>query len=345
MHTPRHTLLISLNWIGDVIMSLPAVQAYRAAYPDERLTVLAKPSVRPLWELHEAPDELICSDAGRGGLRRTVRRLREAGPMDRALVMPNSFRSALLPWLARIPERIGYAGHSRRALLTSVVSFADSDSSRHQVYETATLLGVSDNLPPCPLPRLKVSGAVSDTRETEGSKGGRPRVVLVPGAARGPAKQWPEDRFVELGRRLCAEQQAEIVVTGSPVEQGLCDAVAEAIGDGAGSVAGRIDLRDWLALLAAVDLVVANDSGAMHVAAAMNTPVVALYGITDPAVTGPLTTRATILQHGTERHRDVPRDCATARAALAAIDVDEVYQAARSWLGAVVGPEEDEDHD
>jgi heptosyltransferase-2 len=159
-----------------------------------------------------------------------------------------------------------------------------------------------------------------------------PRVALIPGAARGPAKQWPREHFIELGRRLCENRKCGIVVLGISRETALCEEVAKGIGPAALNLAGHTGLAEWIAVLKACDLVVANDSGGMHLAAVVGTPVVALYGITDPSRTGPLGKICRVLQNSDLRTRDIPRDSPEARASLAAIHPEEAYGAAIECL-------------
>ena len=330
-----HTLIVSVNWIGDAIMAMPAVQCFRAAYPNERITVMAKPGIEPLWRIHPDVDDTLVFESGLRGTLKTVQCLRDAGPFTRTYIMPHSFRSAWAPFLARIPQRIGLPGDFRAWLVHEIVHPNLSVERQHQQYEYVDLLvpGWQGDSPPAP--NLQVPDEVqmkmnSQLNVTEGM-----RVGLVPGAARGPSKQWPTEHFIALGQRLAAEADVDIVVAGAASEQVLCERVAEAIGSRASSWAGRTNVYEWLALLATCDVVVANDSGAMHVATALGRPVVALYGITDPATTGPLGDHAIVLQHSEKRQRDVPRESVEACEALAAITPDEVYDAV--WRAAGKG--------
>ncbi len=327
MDLSGNILICGVNWIGDTIMTMPAIQAFRRLNPSARIVMLVKPAMRPLWKLHDAPDTIMTLESGAIGAWRTATRLREHEPFDRAYVLPHSFRSALVPWLARISERIGMPGHFRDAMLTRVIRPAVGPECVHQAYEYVHLLTPDDVKAPLDAPRLCIPSSVTESVNTllDGIHG--PKVALIPGAARGPSKQWPPDHFIALGRQLSKEQSHDILVLGGPNEIALCDGVARAIGARARSLAGRASFTDWVGLLAASEVVVANDSGGMHVAAAVGTPVVALYGLTDPAKTGPLTGRARVVQRVAPRGRDVARDAHEARAALAAITPDEVYRA------------------
>jgi heptosyltransferase-2 len=162
---------------------------------------------------------------------------------------------------------------------------------------------------------------------------GRPRLGLLPGAARGPSKQWPREHFLALAHRWIRELQGGVAIFGSSAETELCGELAAAAGRGAISLAARLDIPEWAAALSLCDVVVANDSGGMHVAAAVGAPVVALFGMTDPARTGPLGPRCVVLQESPTRARDIPRGSPEARKWLAAIQPDRVYETAQSLLG------------
>lgn len=326
-------LIVAVNWIGDTIMALPAIQAFREAHPRARITVLAKPAILPLWAAHAAPDERIPLFSGASGTWRTVHSLRQAGPFDKAYILPNSFRSALIPWLTGIPQRFGVRGHGRRWLLTDPIQSLSGPERRHQSVEYAHLLLGEGASGPLPRPQLNVPASVTPEISEPIADLPRPLIGLIPGAARGPSKQWPSGHFVEVGRCLTEQDSMGVIVVGSAAECELCADVANGIGPGARAIAGRTTLMQWLALLASCDVVVANDSGAMHVAAALGRGVVAIFGLTDPDQTGPLGDRIVILQKSAERNRDIPRVSAAATAALASVKPQEVIESVHALLG------------
>ncbi len=323
------TLVVGLNWVGDGIMSMPALQAYRASHPNERIVLMVKPAMAALWAMHDAPDEILQLESGLAGARRAAAAIRKAG-CSRAFVLPNSFRAALVPFLARVPERIGMPGHARDFMLTQVVRAPLPPGREHQSYEMLSLLAPETPDPVEP-PKLSVSEDARTTATELLDEDGGPWIALIPGAARGPSKQWPREHFEEAGRMLAKELEARFAVLGTPAEVELCEGVARAMGPAAISFAGRTNFGEWAALLERCRVVVANDSGGMHLAAALGTSVVALFGITDPARTGPLGP-ARILQHAQQRSRDVPRDSEAARLSLASIQPGEVYEAVLQML-------------
>lgn len=316
---PRRILLCGLNWIGDNVMAMPAVQAYRRAHPDDHLAILVKRALAPLWHMHAAPDRVLDYDDTHAGTFEAGRDLRREG-FDACYVLPHSFRSAWLPFLARIPERIGLAGGFRDALLTRVVR---PRPGRHQQFEYLELLAPDSGVAPEP-PRIEPPARPAAPED-------RLVVAIMPGAARGPAKRWPANHFAEVARRLATERHARIEVFGAASEQDLCELVARAAGPGAENFAGRTTLPEWAARVRRCRLAICNDSGGMHLAVAVGTPVVAVYGLTDPAKTGPLGLAAIIRDEGTVS-RDIPRTSDEAARRLAAIAPDRVFEAATNLL-------------
>jgi heptosyltransferase II len=322
-------LWVAPSWIGDTVMAWPAAQAWRRARPDVRMLVLAKPAPAALWRLHAAPDDVWTLAPGWRGVWRAARAARAAG-VRHAWVLPHSFRSALIPWLARIPERIGPPGHARDALLTRVVDVAPP-AGRHQSLEPFALLGL-DPAAQEP-PHLVVPEAARARAEAWWGPraASAPRVAVMPGAARGASKCWPAERFVETARRLAAAG-ARIAVCGGAEEAEAARRMADAAGAAAIDLTGRTTLAEWAAVLAACDVAVANDSGGMHLAAAAGRPVVAIFGRTDPEVTGPLGEGHRILQAPGPRGRDIARTDAEAARRLAAIGVEQVVAAVMDVL-------------
>jgi heptosyltransferase-2 len=328
---PARVLVAGLNWLGDAIMSMPALQALRAALPaPSRLDLLVKPKLAGLWRLHAAPDRVLTLEGGNLGPFRTGTALR-ADRYDRCVVLPNSIRSAIAPWWAGIPERTGSRQWGRRWMLTRRIDLTAASGREHQAYEMYRLM----DLPPpatLPFPELRLPEAAR-ARAAELAGGiPRPLVALIPGAARGPSKQWPEEHFAALAGRLQRERGAGLVWLGAEGDAALCGRLAAA--HGGLSLAGQTPLDVFAALLARADLVVANDSGGMHLAAATGAPTIGLFGVTDPARTGPLGPRVRVLQHSAVRSRNVARDSEAGRAALAAITPDEVMSASEDLLAA-----------
>ena len=332
-------LIVGVNWLGDAIMSMPALQALRARAPAAHIALLTKPPLLPLWRMHAAPSELLTLAAGWRGLAPTVAAVR-AGRFDAAYVLPNSFRSALIPWLARVPERTGFRGHFRRALLTRVFAPPPESDGRHQAQEILQLLAPGGGVRPLAQPRLTPPPDAVAAAQRRCCGLPRPLIALLPGAARGPSKRWPGPHFAALGRLLRDRLGATVLLLGASAETKLCAELARAIGAGAHNLAGQTALPELAALLQAGDLVIGNDSGGLHLAAAVGAPAVVLFGITDPGRTAPLGSRVKILQRNPGGARDVPRASRLASASLAALRPEEVLAAAMELLAAGrAGPE------
>jgi heptosyltransferase-2 len=313
-------LVVSTNWIGDAVMSMPALQLFRRAHPDAEITVLARPLIRSLWAMHPAVNRLETMAEPLP----TAHRLRQAR-FDRVYILPNSFRSAFVPFMAGVPRRIGTCGQWRRLLLTDVIRFEGG----HQQFENMNIFGVQGDPPP---PQLVVPS--ESFQSLEKKLGGVPIsgktvITLLPGAARGPSKRWPTEYFTLLAKRLRDELKAHVLLGGGPDDAAVCDGIAAQTG--AVSLAGKTTIAEWAALLKRSDCTVANDSGGMHLATAVGTPVVGIFGITDPAKTGPLG-RSVVLQESRVQSRKIARNSEEAVHALAAIRPARVFDAVTSLL-------------
>lgn len=310
----KRILIVGLNWIGDAIMSMPAIQACRAENPSASITMLCKPYLKPLWEMHADIDQILTL----GGVGETVAKIK-GGTFDEALILPNSFRSAFLPTMAGIPQRIGLRGEWRALMLTQLIPLAGG----HQSNEYFPILAPQGADLVREFPHLNVPDASFPELASY--------VVLMPGAARGASKMWPLDHFEELALRILNATDYQVVFSGGPSDAEACEALATKLG--VVNLAGKTNLKEWAALLKGARVAVANDSGGMHLAAAVGTPVVGIYGITDPEKTGPLAQAYRVIQNSDLKHRDISRNSEAAAQALASITPDQVLAAAQELLG------------
>lgn len=331
-NNPRRILLVGLNWIGDTLMAMPAVQAFRRRHPEDHLAVLVKPGLAGLWKLHGAPDEVLTYTNGVGALLRAAVRVR-AGGFHQAYVLPHSVRSALVPFLAGVPERVGLPGEGRSFLLHRVVEPDPRLGRRHQGFEYADLLVSEAKLRLLEEPQLILPAAALAEAESLAAGLPRPWLAVLPGAARGPAKRWPAVHFAEVARRWMKNRGGSVLLMGGPDDAGVCAELAGVLGRPSVDLAGRTSLAVWAAALKLADAVVCNDSGGMHLAAAVGCPVVAVFGMTDPDLTGPLGRAVRIVQAPGERSRDIARDSAEAQKRLAAVLPEQVYQALLNVTG------------
>jgi heptosyltransferase-2 len=291
----RRVVLAPPNWLGDAVLAIPAMAAVRRAAPTADLTVAAAPAVAALFrEVTDVrPDAVLELPAGASA---TVAAL-SAGRFDLAVLFPNSFGSAWRYRRAGIPERWGYAASGRRFLLTRHARRPNRRGAPHMVdYYRALVrglgIGAGEDAP-------RIAASAESARAADrllGGAGERTRlVVLAPGAAYGQAKQWPPDRMAELAARLGARGDVRCAIVGAPhdrpaaraIESWLRSHAPEALA-GVTDLVGRTSLGALVGVAARADVFVSNDSGAMHVAAALGRPVVALFGPTDERNTGPI---------------------------------------------------------
>ncbi|MCL4799511.1 MAG: lipopolysaccharide heptosyltransferase II [Burkholderiales bacterium] len=294
-------LVVAPNWIGDALLAQPLLARLRERKPGLVLDALAPAWTAPVLARMPQIDTVIEAPFGHGELAlgrrwRLARELAVRG-YDEAIVLPNSLKSALVPWLARIPRRIGFVGESRYFALN--VRHALDEKALPLMAERYAKLAEPPDAPPVrPLPtvRLEVDEAnllISVARL--GLDRSRPVAVLCPGAEFGPAKRWPVAHFADLARALDS-RGVGVWLIGSAKDRPLGDEIAERAQGAARNLCGKTDLGAAIDLMSVAAAVVSNDSGLMHVAAALGRPLVALYGSSSPDHTPPLAPAARILK-------------------------------------------------
>jgi len=292
----ERVLIREPNWVGDNIFTLPAVRELRRRYPRAHLAVMTRLSIAPLWNLIGEVDEVIPFDFGEGwrgwrAKRDLVRTLRKKR-FDLAVVFPRSFASAWLVFRARIPRRWGYRADLRSLLLTRRPACPDGYRRIHRAdYYYRLLKGVSASASAPPVrieitPRLRERALSIVRGEDAGIDEGR-LVGFHPWASYGPAKCWPADRFASLGKMLVEKMKMRVMIFGGPSDRGPADRLARAIGAGVINLAGKSELDELGGLISLCRGFVANDSGPLHLAAAIGIPVIGLFGSSNPAATAP----------------------------------------------------------
>lgn len=332
-------LVRETNWLGDVLMSLPFLSALRRRYPEAHIAVLVRPRTAAILQHHPGVDKLLmCEEEGRHrgmglfNLAGDLRTLR----YDVAYILPNSFSSALMVWLARVPERIGYATDGRSLLLSRALKKTPALRSMHETLLYLNLLGTGPEEAGCAEPRLQLLTEEEDAARRRlaslGLKEDRPVVGIVPGAVYGTAKRWPAERFAAVADRLSRACEAQVVLFGAGGEERVARQVESAAGSKVINLVGQTRLRELAALMKCCDGVVSNDTGAMHVAAAVGTPVVAVFGPTNPVTTAPVGGRHTLLRHPVDCSPCLLRHCPINHRCMRAISVDEVFEAAQQTI-------------
>jgi heptosyltransferase-2 len=333
-------LVRATNWIGDAVISLPALRLLRERFPTAEISVLAKPWVADLYQGESAVNRLIPLE-GASGARDWAAKWRMAAKLrsqkfDLAVLFPNSFESAALPFLAGIPKRIGYARDGRSPLLTTAVPLPKrGEIPHHERYYYLELLrraGLTDRNPDSEEIRFE-GGAAARARgaalfQNRGISG--PVVGVSPGAAYGTAKRWLPERFAEAARRLADRMGGSVVVFGSSAEQELCAWVATAASGV--SLAGATSLREFIDMTAACDFYLANDSGAMHIAAALGVSSVTVFGPTDETATGPSGPAARIVREPVECAPCKLRECPIDHRCMTRVTADRVVEEASGLI-------------
>lgn len=326
---PLRELVVSVNWIGDAIMAMPALQVYCNVHPGIELAVFARGALADLWSLHPATSRVIRYE-GRPDVFHPVYHLLRGEGFSTAWILPNSFRSAWMTFRSGIPRRIGVAGGLRAPLLTER-RVAPLPEKTHQAWEYLALMTPEQNIEKIPAPELAIPGELRTAVAKKFPRSTKKIIGMIPGAARGPAKRWPAGHFAALANMFVRDGY-DVELYGGLDDRGLCEGIVASVGEHVRNLAGQTSIPEWAALMEGCALVVANDSGGMHLAAALGRPVVALYGITDPEKTGPLGRTCIVLQNSEIRSRDVARDSADAIKSLASIRPENVYETSRDFL-------------
>jgi len=334
-------LLRAPNWLGDAVLALPALRALRQCYPAACIVVLARPWVADLYRREPCVNQVTLCPARRG-FKGWVQRVRLAGELRRggfdwSLVLPNSWESALVPWLARIPRRSGYDRGGRGWLLTqAIVPPQRGAIPEHESFYYLELLrraGLLRELPAAsPIVLAGVAEARCRGKQLFSALGLEvPVIGLSPGAQNSRAKQWPAERFVEAAHCLAERMRAAVAVFGSWSERPLGQRVAAELrrrGVSAINLAGETTLENFICLAAACRVFLSNDSGAMHVASALDVPTVAVFGPTEWFATGPAGPRSCIVREPVECSPCMLRDCPTDHRCMRRIPAERVAQAA-----------------
>ena len=304
---PKKILVRSTNWIGDAIMTTPAVRTIRDNFPEAELTLLALPWVADVFGASPDVDRIFLYEKngrhqGLRGRRQLVGELRGQG-FDLAILLQNAFEAALITFLAGIPNRAGYSIDGRGLLLTHPVFLPRARKKIHQVHYYQGLLGDLGLTPGADDLFLNLSdddrhwarGFVAALPEgPSGEK--RPMIGLNPGAAYGPAKRWPAEKFARLAGLVAGELDGQLLVFGTAADRETAAAIVAAAPGHVVDLSGKTSLGQAMALIEQCRVFVTNDSGLMHVGAALATPTAAIFGSTNPVTTGPYSDRSMVIR-------------------------------------------------
>lgn len=336
MTDPKRVLIVLPNWLGDIVMALPSVAAARNHFASQHLAVALPRAMTPVVRMLTGLDAVVSLEGGQDGFASDVATL--AGrKYDVAVLFPNSFRSAWMTYRAGIMERWGYAADFRRLLLTRAVKRPREGGHHSNYYRT--LLG-----------KLKISIeddnaklVVTDSQRARAARllerhrvaSSRPIVVMAPGSAHGHAKQWLPERYAEVARRSVIELGQSVVFVGGiddrPVGRAIESFITEA-GHGLSderrivNLIGHTDLTELIGILANCEACVSNDTGAMHLAAVLSKPVVAVFGPSDERVTAPIGPHE-LLSHPVRCRPCLLRDCPIDHRCMIGISTNDVFSA------------------
>jgi heptosyltransferase II len=340
-------MIRATNWVGDAILALPALRAVRHRHPNAAISIVARPYVGDIYR-----DQLVCGELipynpngehhGWTGREKLIADLRTR-KFDVALLLQNAFDAAWLAWRAQIPQRIGYARDARGLLLTKAIPVPKpGEIPPHEKFYYLELLrraGWLDQLPD----ELHITLRVPDANRQRAAQilleaGSRPharRIAVGAGASYGSAKCWPPDRFAKALNALLSHADADVILFGTPGELPVSAAIASELQRPPINLTGKTSIGDLPALLSQCHLFLGNDSGAMHVAAAVGLPVVAVFGPTDPNGTAPVTPRLTVVQQKPYCSPCFLRRCPTDHRCMTAVTPAMVESALQSALAEV----------
>ena len=345
-NTVLRILVRAPNWVGDVVMAMPGFDALRRNFPRSHIAVLARPWVAALFESHPGADEVIPYNRGQGLFKdlgeriRVIRLIRNRG-FDLALLFQNAFEAALLAYLGGVPLRVGYNTDGRRLLLSRAVIRNREILKKHQVEYYLAILRAMDWEAPTGNPSLHVgekeAQAVRGLLSSQGIGDGDFLVGLSAGAIFGPAKRWPVERFAAIADRSIERWGARTVLLGSEKDGTTCMALSGAMKHEAVNFCGKTSLGEAMALIERCGLFLSNDSGLMHVAAALGVPTVAIFGSTNPVATGPRGKWTRIVRHDLDCSPCLKPECRDGYPCLLSIEPDEVWAAMENLRGEVEG--------
>jgi lipopolysaccharide heptosyltransferase II len=320
---PFRILIRGSNWLGDSIISVPAVRAIKAGRPDAHVTVAAPEKIAAIWKLVPDVDEVLSLKSG--SLFGAVTLIRRQPAFDVAILFPNSLRTALEIWLTGVRRRVGYPGHHRRWLLNQVVvAQPQRGPIEHQVYrylQMARDLGGPIAPPETRmfLPRVRANGAPA-------------KLGLCPGAEYGPAKRWLPERFAEVALTIANKRPVQWILFGTAADSERGTAIETSLGTSCVNRIGQTTLDELAGELRECALLLTNDTGTMHLATLLGVPVVAIFGSTEPRLTGPLGTGHQVHRHQVECSPCFLRECPIDFRCMKAVSVEEVVESVSSVL-------------
>ncbi len=343
---PKSIIVRMPNWLGDLVMATPILVDLRKRFPEAEITAMCQSNVAPLLENDPAVDELFKVERGKGFLRRIgerniVAKLKN-GNYNLGILLTNSFSSAWRFWQGNVKNTLGYRADGRSLFLSHPVSFSEKKKEQHLVVTYKELLvplgiPISDTMPRLALTDEEIKGAWEFVKPFDITPDAKV-IGINPGAAYGTAKCWLPDRFQEVAKKLIdADPSHAILFFGDSSHKELIGNICSGLSKRVINLAGKTNLREFLALVKICSVFLTNDSGPMHIADSLDIPLVALFGSTSPVVTGPYRQSQNIIQKKVPCSPCFKRVCPIDFPCMKSIGVDEVTQAVLTKLNAELG--------
>jgi heptosyltransferase-2 len=327
------------NWVGDAVLTVPALRELRRLLPRAHVTLATRPWAEGIFEGADFIDDFLITPETSSRPRSVFAEARvwRERRFDLAVLFPNAFAPALVAALARVPFRVGYATQGRSALLTHRLRVPDWRGHRHELfyylnlvaelerllYETSTVEAREPDTR-LPAPEARTREALAVLRDA-GVRAGRPLVAMCPGSTNSRAKRWPAERFAAVADMLAESAGAEVILVGAAEESDISEEVARRMRVRPFVLTGRTDLSQTAAVLRASDLLVTNDTGPAHVAAAVGCPVVVIFGPTNPVTTRPFSESAEVVRRPPDCAPCMLRDCPIDHRCMTAVTAEEVF--------------------
>lgn len=339
----KRVVVRGTNWVGDSVMTIPALRALRRILPDASITLAIRPGAKGIFSEVDFVDDLLVYDRRNafsvfGQVREWKRR-----QFDLAVLFQNAFEAALIPFLAGVPIRLGYATESRQPLLTHPLPLPDWRSSKHEVFYYLYLITALEQFlfqtsTACEA-EPDIGLTISDARKSEatellrsyGVAKEKSVVAICPGSINSRAKRWPVEAYAALADRLIEDHRA-VVLIGSKDEVDVTNEVTSRMRNRPTVLTGKTSLDQITAVLGLVDLVVTNDTGPAHIAAALGCPTIVIFGPTNPLTTRPFSPNAEMIRHPPDCAPCMLRDCPIDHRCMTAITVDEVFEHSHALL-------------
>ena len=333
----------SPTWVGDAVMSLPALHALRRILPTAHITVASRPGSADVFIESNSVDDVLIQD--RSGLLATLSKASEwkRRKFDLALLFQNAFAAAATAFLARVPMRIGYATDRRARLLTTALPLPVWKNERHESFYylnivaefERTIFGASSLLQSEPVFDLPVSESRKNSAQRilndYGASPAKPLAILCPGSVNSRAKRWPAESYAELADRLI-DAGLNVALIGSPAEMDVSRQVCALAKRQPIVLTGETSVAELVALIRIADVLVTNDTGPAHIGAALRTPTLVIFGPTNPLTTYPFSEQAEVIRHPPDCAPCMLRDCPIDHRCMTAISVAEVFQRAMTMI-------------